>query len=139
MALIKLRDAISPDLRRRAAAVADKRPLLMAMGQAVKSLGVQAFTDPAKRAQAWAPRQDDKPHALLQKSTMMRKSVRVIGTTANQVIVGSDRPYAATQQLGRNGIPPRPFLPFYRSGQMTALGRQRTDRALRAALRSRGN
>jgi phage gpG-like protein len=62
----------------------------------------------------------------------------VISTTNDLVIIGSDRPYAATQQFGRGGIPARPFLPFYKSGQMTALGRQRVERALAAALRSRG-
>lgn len=138
MALIKIRDGITPDLLRRAKATGDRRPLLGAMGQAVKSLGVQAFTDPAKRAQAWAPRQDNKPHALLQKSTMLRKSIRVISISGDTVIIGSDRPYAATQQLGRGGIPARPYLPFYASGQLTPLGRQRVERALAAALRVRG-
>ena len=138
MALIKIKDTLTPDLARRAGAAADKRPLLEAMGQAVKSLGIQAFTDPAKRAQAWAPRQDDEPHALLQKKTLLRKSIRVLGVTNSQVTIGSDRPYAATHQLGRDAIPARPFLPFYQSGQMTPLGRQRTERALAAALRVRG-
>lgn len=138
MALIKIRDGISPDLRARAKAAGDRRPLLAAMGQAVKSLGVQAFTDPAKRAQAWAPRKDKLPHALLQKSTLLRKSVRVLGFTSETVTIGSDRPYAAIHQLGGEHIPARPYLPFYKSGQMTALGRQRTERALVAALRSRG-
>lgn len=108
------------------------------MGQAVKSLGVQAFSDPAKRAQAWAARQDDKKHALLQKSTLLRKSIRVVAVTNATVIIGSDRPYAAIHQLGGKFIPARPYLPFYASGQMTALGRQRVERALAAALRVRG-
>lgn len=140
MTLIKISDSLTPDLRLRARAAADRRPLLEAMGQAVKSLGIQAFTDAGKRAQAWAPRQDDKAHALLQKSTMLRKSIRVIAITNDTAIIGSDRPYAATHQLGSSklGIPARPYLPFYQSGQMTPLGQQRTGRALAAALRVRG-
>jgi phage gpG-like protein len=138
MALILIRDQIAPDIRRRVAQAGDKNPLLMAMGQSVKALGIQAFTDPAKRASYWAPRKDDKPHALLQKSTMLRKSIRVVAISGSRVIIGSDRPYAATHQLGRDGIPARPFLPFYKSGDLTALGRQRVERALRSALRSRG-
>jgi phage gpG-like protein len=138
MALIKIRDTLSPDLIRRAKAVREKRPLLEAMGQSVKSLAVQAFTDPAKRAQAWQPRKDKKPHALLQKSTMLRKSIRVIGFTSHSVLIGSDRPYAAIQQLGGEHIPARPFLPFYASGQITPLGRVRVERALKSALRLRG-
>lgn len=138
MALIEIRNEISPDLHRRAAAAANKRPLLAAMGQAVKALGIQAFTDPGLRPAYWPPRQDTLPHALLQKSTMLRKSIRVITISGDTVIMGSDRPYAARQQLGGGGIPARPYLPFYRTGQMTPLGRQRTDRALLAALRARG-
>jgi phage gpG-like protein len=138
MSLIRINDGISPDLRRRAAAVADKRPLLAAMGQSIKAISIQAFTDPAKRAQYWAPRKDTKPHALLQKSTTLRKSIRVIGITNDTVTIGSDRKYAATHQLGRGGIPARPFLPFYPSGQITVLGKVAVERALTASLRTRG-
>lgn len=138
MALILLHDGISPDLRQRAQAAADRRPLLAAMGQAVISLGTQAFTDPAKRAAAWAPRADTLPHPLLQKSTQLRKSIRQISITNDRVTLGSDRPYALAQQLGTKDIPARPFLPFHQGGQMTGLGRQQMERALRAALRSRG-
>lgn len=138
MSLVKIRDGISPDLRRRAAAASVTRPHLLAMGQAVKSLGVQAFTDGSKRAMAWAPRQDDKPHRLLQLSTMLRKSLRVTRLTTREVGVGSDRPYAAIHQLGGDDMPARPYLPFYPNGQMTQLGKQRVERALAASLRVRG-
>lgn len=138
MALVKITDTLTPDIRRRISLAGDKRPLLAAMGQAVRTLSVQAFTDPAKRPQYWAPRKDDKPHALLQKSTLLRKSIRVLGYTGQAVLIGSDRPYAATHQFGRDAIPARPYMPFYASGQMTSLGRQRTERALVAALRARG-
>ncbi len=140
MSLIKIQDGITPDLRRRAQAAGDKRPLLAAMGQAVKALGIQAFTDPALRAATWAPRKKEPKdgHAILQKSTMLRKSIRVIEVTNDRVIIGSDRPYAAIHQLGGKHIPARPYLPFYASGQMTGLGKQRVERALGAALRVRG-
>ena len=138
MALIKIRDTVSGDLRRRISAAGDKRPLLEAMGQAIKALGIQAFTDPSKRPDYWVPRKDNKPHALLQKSTMLRKSIRVTGIMKDSVVVGSDRPYAAIHQLGGKHIPARPYLPFHASGQMTSLGRQRTERAITAAMRARG-
>lgn len=138
MSLIVIKDSISPDLRMRGQATSDKRSLLAAMGQAVKSLGIQAFTDAAKRPTQWMPRLDDKPHALLQKSTMLRKSIRVTGLSNSVVTIGSDRPYAAIHQLGGKHIPARPYLPFYQDGRMTSLGRQRVDRALAAALRVRG-
>lgn len=142
MGLFRIKDGISPDLRRRARAAANTRPLLGAMGQAVKAVGIQAFSDPAKRAQYWRPRKKEPEdgHALLQDSTLLRKSIRVVAITKDSVIIGSDRPYAATHQLGSDklNIPARPFLPFYQSGQLTPLGRQRVERALLAALRSRG-
>ena len=140
MALIKIRDGITTSLQARVAAVRDRGPLLEAMGQAVKSLAIQAFTSPEKRAQAWVPRQDKEAHALLQKSTMLRKSIRVVKVTNDQVVIGSDRPYAAVHQLGseKQNIPARPYLPFYQTGQMTAIGRQRVERALVSALRARG-
>jgi phage gpG-like protein len=138
VSLILIRDGISRDLQARAAAAADRRPLLAAMGEAVKSLASQAFTDPAKRPEAWAPRADTEPHPLLQKSTLLRKSIRVISLSNSQVTIGSDRPYAAAQQFGTADIPARPYLPFHQSGQMTGLGRQQVERALKAALRSRG-
>lgn len=140
MALIKISDGITPSLRARALAVRDRAPLLEAMGQAVKTLTDQAFTSPEKRAQAWMKRKDDKPHALLQKKTTLRKSIRVISVTNDQVVIGSDRPYAAVHQLGseKQNIPARPFMPFYKTGALTFMGRQRVERALTAALKARG-
>lgn len=138
MSLIQISDAITPDLQKRARAASDRRPHLKAMGQAVKALGIKAFTDASARAAAWVPRKDDKPHALLQKKTLLRKSIRVVSVTNERVIIGSDRPYAAIHQLGGEHIPARPYLPFYKSGQMTPLGRQQVERALRSSLRTRG-
>lgn len=138
MSLIKIKDTISPDLARRARAAGDKAPHLRAMGQAVKALGIQAFSDASKRPQAWAPRKDAKPHSLLQLTTSLRKSIRVISYSSKEVLIGSDKPYAAIHQLGGDDIPARPYLPFYQSGQLTGLGRERVERALRSSLRSRG-
>lgn len=137
MSLVKVKDTISKDLRKRAAAAGNKRPLLLAMGTAFLSVGKQAFTDPAKRPATWAPRQDDKPHPLLMESGTLETSltVRVDGSKA---IVSSDRPYAAIHQLGGEHIPARPYLPFYANGRITDLGRTRVENALKAALRKNG-
>ena len=138
MSLIKIKDTLTPDLRKRAAAAADKRPLLLAMGTAVVGLGKDAFTDAQKRPAYWAPRKDDKPHPLLLESGTLEASLRGDRIQGDSVIISSDRPYAATHQLGRDHIPARPFLPFYKSGLMTSLGRQQAERALTSALRVRG-
>lgn len=138
MSLIQIRDTITPDLRRRAEAAGDKRPLLLAMGTAVKSLGQQAFSDAAKRPTTWAPRKDQKKtHPLLLESGTLETSLRV-EVESSRVIIESDRPYAAIHQLGGEHIPARPYLPFYQSGGLTELGRRRVENALKGALRVRG-
>jgi phage gpG-like protein len=134
-------DGISPDLLRKARAAANKTPFLKAMGTAAVTLGKQAFTDAGLRPSAWAPRKDTSTdHNLLMLSTMLYRSPRITRITASQVTIGSDRPYAATHQLGSEklNIPPRPFLPFRPSGALTKEGATRVERALRAALNARG-
>ena len=138
MSLIKIKDTLTPDLRKRAAAAADKRPLLLAMGTAVVGLGKDAFTDAQKRPAYWDPRKDDKPHPLLLESGTLEASLRGDRIQGDTVFISSSTPYAATHQLGRDHIPARPFLPFHKSGEMTALGRTKVQSALTAALRVRG-
>ena len=139
MSLIKIKDTISPDLARRARAAGEKAPHLRAMGQAVKALGIQAFTDASKRPAMWQPRKDDKPHPLLIRSKPgLADSIRVEPPGGDTVRIVSDKPYAAIHQLGGDDIPARPFLPFYKSGQITELGKEAVERALRSSLRSRG-
>lgn len=135
----KIRDGITPDLRKKAMAVKDRRPHLQAMGRAAVSLGKRAFTDGSLRPAPWAPRKDDEPHNLLQLSTTLRKSLRVVSVTNSTVTVGSDRAYAATHQLGSTklNIPARPYLPF-KGGKLTARGSQAVSRALAASLKSKG-
>lgn len=137
MSLIKVKDTLSPDLRKRAAAAGDKRPLLLAMGTAFLSVGKEAFTSPAARAETWAPRKDDKPHPLLMESGTLETSL-VVRVKGDKAIVSSDRPYAAVHQLGGEHIPARPYLPFHSNGQITGLGKRRVENALKAALRTRG-
>lgn len=140
MSLVLIKDTLTPDLRKRAKAAADKKPLLRAMGTAALGLGKQAFTDTAARPSAWAPRKDQKKtHPLLLESGTMETSLRM-QVEASQVILRSDRPYAATHQLGSDklNIPARPYLPFYKSGQITPMGAKKVQSALRAALRVQG-
>lgn len=144
MKLWQLNDGISPDLVRKANTVGDKRRHLQAMGDAVKSLSKRAFTDSSLRATSWPARKDDKPHLLLQKSTSLRKSIRVISVSSTKVVIGSDRKYAAIHQLGgkagrgkKSKIPARPYLPF-KNGRITARGNVAVTRALTASLKSSG-
>lgn len=137
---LKIRDGVSSDLQRKARAAKDKRPLLRAMGTAAVTLGKQAFTDSGLRPAEWLGRKDDKPHNLLMLATMLYRSVRIGDVSGDQVTIVSDRPYAAVHQLGSEklGIPARPFLPFMADGRLTATGAERVNRALRAALKTKG-
>lgn len=142
MKLVKLSDTLSPDLRRKLAAVQNRKPILERMGQAVKSLAIRAFTDSGLRPSTWAPRKKEpkEGHLLLQDSTLLRKSIRVISASDTQVVIGSDRPYAAAHQLGyepRN-LPARPYLPFNADGSLTPTGAKNVAAALAAALQARG-
>jgi len=142
MSFRKIKDGITPDLKRKARALnpAGRKKALQAMAEAAISLATQAFNQPDKRPSAWAPRQDDEPHSLLQKTTTMRQSLRVISANSTKSVIGSDREYAAVHQLGskKQNIPARPYLPFYRSGRATELGSRRIGNALRAVLRTSG-
>jgi phage gpG-like protein len=139
MSLIRLSDGITPDLRRRARAAGNRRPLLEAMGTAFVAAGREAFSTASRRAAPWAPRQDAKPHPLLLDTGSLERSLRVDPPSNTSVRIVSDRPYAAVHQLGGEHLPARPFLPFYPdSGRITDFGRRRVENALRAALRVRG-
>jgi len=142
MPLVPIKNTLAPDLASKLKAVQNRSPLLSAMGQAVKALGVQAFTDASKRPTDWAPRKVEPKdgHAILQKSTMLRKSIRITSVTNDTVIIGSDRPYAAAHQFGvpERNLPARPYLPFYKDGQLTPEGNRRVTSALKAALASQG-
>lgn len=140
ISLRKTSDLITPDLRRMAAAVKDKKPLLSAMGLAVVQLARRSFTNPALRPSAWAPRKDNKPHNLLLEHGTLRASLRLLSVSGSAVHVGSDRKYAAYHQFGVEDeggtakLPPRPFMPFDLAGLPTPSARQAVDRVLRARL-----
>lgn len=137
------KDEISPDLNKKIHRADQGTKLaLTAAGQQVISITKRAFTDPSLRAQSWAPRKDKKTHALLQKSTMLRKSMRITGLTKKTVTVGSDRVYAGVQQLGSKkksgGIPARPFFPIDQRNQLTPLASKRVMATIQRALKSQG-
>jgi phage gpG-like protein len=141
MSLFLTRNTISPDLLKRARAVSNKRPLLLAMGTAAVGVGKQAFTDSAARPMTWPARKDTrKTHPLLLLSGNLEASLRGDRVSGDTVTITSNTPYAATHQLGSEDghVPARPFLPFFPNGQLSPFGKVRVERALRAALRVHG-
>lgn len=95
----KIRDTLSPDLRRLYRNVRDKRGIHQAMGLAVVSIAKRSFNDPSLRPKPWPAKKDGSPSRLRDTGTLA-KSIRVTQVSDRGVTVGSDRPYAAAHQLG---------------------------------------
>jgi phage gpG-like protein len=87
------------------------------------------FEDEGGGLVPWAPRKNQKEHgrrrhdggrdrryknprqrALLVQTGRLRRSPRIVDTTATSVTIGSDVPYAQGLQEGRGNMPARPFL-----------------------------
>ena len=116
---VQVQDGITPDLNARLARLADKRPVLEAMGQAVVSLAKRAFTQPGIRPAPWAKRKKTYGHPILMRSKDLWQSLFVGNITNESATVGTPKTYAAVQQFGSkkkegrgSGIPPRPFMPI---------------------------
>ena len=137
-------DKISPDLAKKIRAAKSPRPVLQAAGLQIVSMAKRAFTDSALRPTPWAPRKDPrKTHSLLRKTGTLWQSIGIKKLTDKSVSAGTDRPYGSVHQLGSRkatgrggGIPPRPYLPFTRQGQLTPLAAQRIEAVMRAKLNS---
>jgi phage gpG-like protein len=127
------RDNISPALAQLARGIANKKPILEAMGTQLESLTKRAFNEPALRPIPWKAKRDGSP-ATLRKNQLLVRSIRIVDLTNDHVTVGTDRIYAAIHQLGgvirpkgralvfsiggrkifakKVTIPARPFFPF---------------------------
>jgi phage gpG-like protein len=155
-------DGISATLRLVLSAAADKTPYLEVMGMAVVSVSKRSFTDSGLRAAVWRNKTDGSG-STLQKSTTLRRSVRISSIDGDGVTIGSDRKYAAIHQLGgttrahlikvrkaralRFGgrfarsvkhpgsrMPARPFIPVI-GGRLTATASAEAGEAITAKLR----
>ena len=80
----------------------------------------QGYENDAGAVVPWAPRKveakrkgrpNSRQRAILIKSGRLRRSVRIVATTATSVTVGSSEVYAEAQQDGNDrGLKPRPFI-----------------------------
>ena len=143
---LSFRNTITPTLHWNARAIANKRPILEAMGMEFVSLTKRAFTDATLRPAPWAPLKPatlkHKKGTILRESGALFHSIAISELTDIAVTVSSDRPYAAIQQLGgkagRNHavtIPPRPFFPIL-EGKLTPHARERIEAIARAKIKS---
>jgi len=142
------RDLLTPELKRLAKKVADKRPILSAMGTAMAEWTKDAFSQPARRPAEWeplkgplkkdgtrGPARDGTP--LLKSSTLM-KHIHVAAISGDSATVAPAQDYGAHHQFGAPlaNIPPRPFFPFDSSGRVMDAAKERIREA--AAVKMRG-
>jgi phage gpG-like protein len=155
------RDLITPQLRAMARKVANKRPVLEAMGLALVGVTQRAFNDESLRPSAWAPKKTADGRPLLKRSGLLWRSARIVALDGASVTVGTDRPYAAAHQFGTRpftirpkakralywpgarhpvgavhhpGLPARPFFPFDAQGNITPAAAQRIRSAAMAKM-----
>lgn len=147
----KIRDALTPDLRRKMATAKNPRKALQAIGLTVTSLTQRAFTQPSLRPSPWpalkaatikAKRRDGYGSKPLMSSTMLSRSPRIVSVDQRSVTVGSDRKaggqsLSAVHQYGTKDkrVPARPHWPFTRDGRPTARAAAAMTSAAKAALR----
>lgn len=151
------RDEVSPSFAKLGAALHSLGPILDKVGLEVVSIAQQSFTNASLRVTPWAPKRDGSPATLIQ-SGVLRQSIRITSIGGTSVAVGSDRIYAAIQQLGgtivpkpgnkslvfKSGgvtffaskvtIPPRPFFPIDKAGNLSSLAQQEIAGVLQKAL-----
>ena len=130
-------DTITPDLRKKIMSVKDPTPALREAGTVAAKMAVDAFTDPSLRPTTWPDIKDStkkrkQSSAILIDSDTMHRSPRLIEAAPTHALVGSDRlagshSLAAIHQLGapKAHIPPRPFFPFFASGEATETAKTR--------------
>ena len=139
----KVRDGISPELKKMSSKFRNRKPILTAMGAALKSITMEAFRNPSVRPSPWKPTKKQTGRQILIQSGRMARSTRIVTVTNNSVEVGLDPVYAAIHQFGGQAgrghkvtIPARPYMPFGASGKMTDAGKRRVERAATAKMKS---
>ncbi|SRR5581483_4471449 len=153
---LEIRDTISPGLARSAKKIADRRPVLEAMGLELVSVTKRAFVDESLRPAPWPARKSGGDHSLLRLSGALWQSIRIAKVTNSEVTVASDRKYAAIHQMGgviyakgkalvfsiagkkifakKVTIPARPFFPFTKEGEMIPAAKQRIEAVAKAKI-----
>jgi phage gpG-like protein len=154
-----IKDSITPDLLNRIKALDNKSDINEAIGLALVSMAVKAFTQTSLRPAPWKSKR--KPGPALYDTGSLKHSLRVISSDNSKAVIGSDRPYASVHQFGAKpfvitpktakglfwpgakhpvkkvhhpGIPARPFFPFTSDGRPTEKAARRINRTIRAKL-----
>lgn len=133
-------DTVTPHLKQLRAKLENTEPVMREIGDSLVTMTKQSFTNSSLRPSDWPG------SATLVRSGTLSRSPRTISHGETHALIGTDRPYAAAHQLGskphvitaRNGkalfwkgaahpvksvnhpgLPPRPYFPFFSSGEAT--------------------
>ncbi|MCW0218381.1 MAG: phage virion morphogenesis protein [Prosthecobacter sp.] len=150
ISLTKIKNVISPDLKKKLATAKNPKKAMEAAGLAVVSMAQRAFTQPSLRPLSWpglkpatikAKQNNGYGTKPLVSSGTLAQSPRIIRVTSKTVTVGSDRKVgghslAAIHQMGtKDGkIPARPFFPFSKSGKPTDRASKNIVSAIKRSL-----
>ncbi len=160
-------NTLSPALASLYKAVSDKRGLHAAIGLGLASLGKRAFNDASLRPAPWANKANGQPSRLRDTGTMAKSirmtSATTRGTTvgsdrdyaAIHQLGGKTAPHKILPKNGKalfwpgaahpvafvnhpgSKMPPRPYLPFDKSGRPTPQAIRLIEQVLRARVHSR--
>jgi len=105
---IALKDTLTPALRKAAAGIENKMPILEAMGLQLESLTRRAFNEPNLRPAPWVNKLtvDANGHfsrstpSNLRKNQVLVRSIHISALTNSSVTVATDRIYGAIHQMG---------------------------------------
>jgi len=137
-ATISIRDQLTPALRKAAAKVQDKAPLLRAMAAAVVGTATRSFREEAMRPAAWPElaastlKRKGGKGSLLIDTGALAQSIAAGSPQGSTVEVGTDRPYAPYLQHGTRKMPARPFMPWTEEA-LSPEGERAVREALEAA------
>ena len=86
----------------------------------------ETFNNASLRPIPWVNKKDGTKATLKSREASLWRSIKIQTVTPKNVLIGSDKPYAAIHHLGgvSRPMPERPYFPFFRN-QLTKPGKQR--------------
>ena len=133
---VKVTDTITPEMKKLAAKLNDRRPVLEAMLVAIDRITVKAFTDAAYRVATWPPKKDGSESVLFLHGALKHSIGSNHVLTNAEGRTGTDRPYAAAQQFGYapHNLPPRPFFPWVNQDELAGFAKEKVRKAAQDKL-----
>lgn len=130
------RNDIKRDLARAMAKVRNPERLMQAIGIGLVGLAKESFNNASLRPAPWPDKKDGTRATLKSREATLWRSLKVQSFSANEVKIGSDRPYASIHQLGgkTRPMPARPYFPF-KGDELTKAAEKRTKDIIEAYMK----